>query len=94
MNINEILGEETVKDLLNKEKIFQYKLKKVKNKYYIYYSHNNRKALNKGIEELIDLGDLVRILLYRSLFFKKMSKKQQFLIVSRYIKLLKKSLED
>ena len=95
MNVNQMLKEEgTIKDLLDKEKGFQYKLKKVRNKYYIYFSHNNKKALSKGIENLIELGDLVRILLSKSLFFKQMSKKQQFLITSRYIKLLKKSLEE
>lgn len=89
------LKESTVGSILEKQRGFQYQLKKKGKKYFIYYAGKNKKAYSEGVEDLEKLSTIVKpFLIKTSATFSSWSIKLQKKIISRYIEQLKKTLEE
>ena len=92
---NKPLREATVGEILEKQKGFQYYLKKKGKKYYIYQLGKTKKVYQEGVEDLKELPTIVRPWLKAtSLTFNKWSPKLQRELVKKYIRELKKTLEE
>jgi hypothetical protein len=89
MKITEILStnKKTIREVFNEEYNFEYKLKKINDKFYIY--KKNRRAYEKGVENLSQLKTLVKNFLEENKWFLKFSKENREKIIRRFVRNLK-----